>query len=83
MNTFTLAPDLQSDAVEHHLIRARDAVRLAISFSRQVEANGWQLNQDQIDYMRDCAAQSRVDARKHIRLAGLAGWTRMSARRAA
>lgn len=55
-----------------HLLLAREAVRLASVTSRQIDAHGWQLNQDQIDYMRDVAAAARVQAREHIRKAALA-----------
>lgn len=52
-----------------HLILAREAVRLANVTSRQIDAHGWQLNQDQIDFMANVAAAARVEAREHIRQA--------------
>lgn len=67
---------------EGHLAKAREAVRLSISLSRQREQHAIYLNQDQVDYLKDCEAEARVDARKHIAEAIRAGWKR-GARRAA
>jgi sulfur relay (sulfurtransferase) DsrF/TusC family protein len=57
---------------EQHLRLAREAVRRAISISRQIEQHAIYLNDDNVEYLRDHAAQERVRAREHIRQAGLA-----------
>ncbi len=68
--------------IEHHLAEARNHVRSAIALSRQAEQHAWRLNQDDIDHLTEAASNDRRFARKHIRLAYLAGW-RQSTRRAA
>jgi hypothetical protein len=62
-----------------YLVAAREAVRLANVTARQIDAHGWQLNQDQIDYMRDVAAAARVTAREHLRQAALANRAKQAA----
>lgn len=57
-----------------HIIRARESVRLSLAFDRQREHLAIYLNQDHVDYLRDCAADARVEARKHIAEAIAAGW---------
>lgn len=52
-----------------HMDTARECVRLGLSFDRQREQHAIYLNQDHVDYLKRCAADARVDARKHIRLA--------------
>lgn len=51
-----------------HLSLARDDIRRARAFFNQA-ATDVQLNQDQIDYVIDCAHDARRDARRHIEAA--------------
>lgn len=55
-----------------HMARARECVYLANVISRQIEQHAIYLDQDSLEYLRDCAAQERIRAREHIRQAGLA-----------
>lgn len=51
-----------------HRSLARSDIRRARAFFNQAAADR-QLNQDQIDYVIDCAHDARKDARKHIEAA--------------
>jgi hypothetical protein len=53
-------------AVQLHLSLAREHVRKAVGFYRQAREDGWFLNQDQLDELRDYADDAKREARAHI-----------------